>query len=83
MSQLTSLVGKIIPTDTRAKYVCQAVGRSLVESYSDTCLLVADDGSWDCAWWTPSGCYDPRTKLDRSEKRIGLARFVNRGVELA
>lgn len=66
-----------------ARHVRQAVGSILAQDYSDWEFIIIDDASTD---ETPLilGSYDePRIRIFRNETNLGLAKSLNRGLELA
>ncbi len=65
------------------KYLSEAITSILTQSYGDFEFLVINDGSMDRSDEIVLSFSDPRIKLVRNEKNLGLIATLNRGLDLA
>jgi glycosyltransferase involved in cell wall biosynthesis len=65
------------------RFVGEAVGSILSQSYPDFELLVVDDGSTDRSREIVRSFPDPRIRLVENPENMGLTRSLNRGLSLA
>lgn len=72
----------LMPTYNVAPYVKEAVESVLQQTYSDFELLVIDDCSTDATLDVVSGINDPRIRIVKNERNLGLADNLNRGLSL-
>lgn len=72
----------LMPTYNVAPYVKEAVESVLKQTYSDLELLVIDDCSTDNTLDIVSAMEDPRIRIVRNERNLGLADNLNRGLSL-
>lgn len=73
----------IMPTYNVAPYVREAVESVLAQSFRDFTLLVMDDCSTDATAAVVEQFQDPRLRLVRNERNLGLADNLNRALALA
>ncbi len=79
----TPRVTVFIPVYNRKHYITTAVESILAQTYTDFELLVLDDGSTDGTLDALANCHDPRLRLERNPRNLGLPSTRNRGLELA
>lgn len=72
----------LMPTYNVAPYVKEAIESVLQQTYSDLELLVIDDDSTDGTLDVVSAIEDPRIRIVRNERNLGLADNLNRGLSL-
>jgi glycosyltransferase involved in cell wall biosynthesis len=78
----TPTVTVIIPTFNRARYISEAVGSVLRQTFTDFEVVVVDDGSTDCTAQLVGAIRDPRVRyLHRSHRGISAA--INAGIGAA
>ena len=65
------------------RYVREAIDSLLHQSLTDLELIVIDDASTDGTPAILESIRDPRLRLLRNERNLGLARSLNRGIEAA
>jgi hypothetical protein len=65
------------------KYIRRAVGSILEQTYADFEFLIIDDGCTDGTIKIINEYSDPRIRIVKNEKNIGLTRSLNRGLDLA
>jgi len=70
----------LMPTYNVASYVEEAIESVLKQTYRDFELLVIDDCSTDETVSVVQGIDDPRIRIVRNEKNVGLAENLNRGL---
>jgi len=66
-----------------AKYIREAIDSILNQTFKDFEFLIIDDGSTDSSAEIIRSYSDPRIRLIRNEKNIGLTRSLNKGLKLA
>jgi glycosyltransferase involved in cell wall biosynthesis len=76
-------VSVIIPVYNREKYVGEAIDSILAQSFPDFEVLLVDDGSTDNSVELMRSYTDPRVRLVRNERNLGIPKTRNRGVQLA
>lgn len=79
---VTPKVSVLMPVYNAEKYLDEAVGSVLKQTLTDFEIVVIDDGSIDHSIAILEEYRDPRIRIFRNEKNIGVARTVNRGLEL-
>ena len=72
----------LMPTYNVAPYMKEAVESVLQQTYSDLELLVIDDCSTDGTLDVVGAIEDPRIRIERNERNLGLADNLNRGLSL-
>ena len=65
------------------KYLREAIDSILNQTFKDFEFLIIDDGSTDSSAEIIRSYTDPRIRLIRNEKNIGLTRSLNKGLKLA
>jgi glycosyltransferase involved in cell wall biosynthesis len=73
----------LMPVYNNAPYIKDAVGSILSQSMTDFELLVIDDGSTDGSAEVLEAFRDPRLKVARNAENLGVARTLNRGLDMA
>jgi hypothetical protein len=77
MSDVTVLM----PVYNDVEYLRESVDSILAQTISDFEYLIIDDGSTDGSWELLQDLKDPRLKLCRNPKNLGLATTLNVGLE--
>jgi len=65
------------------RFLRKAVNSVLAQTFSDFEFLILDDGSTDNTWDILTGFRDPRIRLIKNSKNMGLTRSLNKGLGLA
>ena len=80
-----ALVSICIPAYNGAKYLAQCLQSAQVQTWSNVEIIVVDDGSTDdtAAIAQASAASDPRIRVLRNDRNLGLVGNWNRCVELA
>ena len=73
----------LLPVYNGSRYLREAVKSVLEQSWQDFELLIIDDGSTDDSAAIIKSFSDPRIRLIQNEYNVGVARTLNRGLELA
>jgi glycosyltransferase involved in cell wall biosynthesis len=73
----------LMPVHNGARYVDEAIGSILRQTFTDFEFLIVDDGSTDETPRRLTAFRDPRIRIIRNEKNIGLTRSLNLGLGLA
>lgn len=73
----------LMPVYNGGIFLHNAIKSILDQSYTDFQLLIIDDASTDKSSDIIDSFCDPRINYQRNNKNIGLARTLNRGLELA
>lgn len=76
-------VTAFIPAFNRENYICTAINSLLAQEYTDFEVLVVDDGSSDRTAWLVEQYDDPRVRLERNPRNLGIPATRNRGLQLA
>ena len=76
-------VSVCIPTYNYARFLPQAIGSVLAQTYGDFELIVSDNASTDNTQSVLASYDDPRIKLFRNDHNLGLFGNFNRCLELA
>ena len=79
----TPRVTVLMPVYNAAAYVADAARSILHQTWSDFELLVIDDGSTDDSARIVASLGDPRIRLVRADRNIGLTATLNKGLALA
>jgi glycosyltransferase involved in cell wall biosynthesis len=73
-------VSVIMPCHNAGKWVADAIGSVLAQTYGNFELIVVDDGSKDASWEIlQTFASDPRVRLLRNDSNIGQSASANRG----
>ncbi|MFO7763174.1 MAG: glycosyltransferase family A protein [Wenzhouxiangellaceae bacterium] len=72
-----------IPVHNREDYICVAVNSILAQTFEDFELLVVDDGSTDRTVEVLESYSDPRLRVARNPRNLGIPATRNHGLELA
>lgn len=73
----------LMPVYDGERYLREAMDSILAQSWRDLELLVMDDGSRDSSAEIASSYRDPRVRLHRNPRNLGLVVTLNAGLELA
>ncbi|MCL4352886.1 MAG: glycosyltransferase [Patescibacteria group bacterium] len=73
----------LMPVYNGQKYLKEAIGSILSQTYRDFEFLIIDDGSTDNTIRIIRGFSDSRIHLVKNEKNLGLPRTLNKGIKLA
>ncbi len=76
-------VSVIIPVYNGERYVADAIGSILSQSFKDFELILIDDASTDGSLEVLRSQDDQRIRIVRNDVNLGLARTHNRGLDLA
>ena len=76
-------VSVIVPCFNREAYIGEAVKSILAQNLGDLEILVVDDGSTDASTDVVDSFDDPRVRLVRNERNLGIPATRNRGLDLA
>lgn len=79
----TPLVSVIFPVYNTSKYLRQTVESLLNQTYSNLEIIAIDDCSTDDSLEILQSYPDPRLKIHRNEKNLGLIRTLNKAMGLA
>jgi glycosyltransferase involved in cell wall biosynthesis len=80
---LAPKVSVIIPVYNREQYVGEAIDSILAQTFTDFELLLIDDGSTDNSVEVMRSYTDPRIRLIRHERNLGIPQARNKGLQLA
>lgn len=72
-----------IPVHNREDYICVAVNSILAQTFEDFELVVVDDGSTDRTVEVLESYSDPRLRVARNPRNLGIPATRNHGLELA
>jgi glycosyltransferase involved in cell wall biosynthesis len=73
----------LIPAHNAGAFLREAVDSILAQTFTDFECLVIDDGSTDGAVEALRAIPDPRLRIERNPRNLGLIATLNRGLELA
>jgi len=77
-------VSVIMTAYNREKFIAEAIRSVLAQTFTDYELIVIDDGSTDKTVTVASGFgHDPRIRIIKNEKNMGIARTRNKATQLA
>lgn len=81
----TPRVSVLMPVYNGEPYLSEAVDSILAQSFADFEFIIVDDGSTDNTWpiLQEYAAREPRIVLTRNDANVGLARSLNKGLELA
>jgi glycosyltransferase involved in cell wall biosynthesis len=77
------LVSIVLPVYNAEKYVGAAVDSILRQSYEKFELIIVDDGSTDDSLSVVSSYADPRIKIFKNKKNLGIVNSLNIGISLS
>jgi glycosyltransferase involved in cell wall biosynthesis len=77
------LVTVLMAVHNGIRYIDEAIGSILRQTFSDFEFLIVDDGSTDGTYEHIRACDDARIRLVRNDANLGLTRSLNRGLALA
>ena len=77
------VVSVIVPVHNRERYVRDAVGSILGQTFRDLELIVVDDGSTDGSVRAAAAVRDPRLRLVRHPRNLGIPAARNTGLDEA
>ncbi|MEW5784278.1 MAG: glycosyltransferase [Bacillota bacterium] len=83
MSFKSPQVTVLMPVFNGEKYLEEAIGSILKQSFVDFELLIINDGSTDGSAAIINSYHDPRVRPVHNEKNLKLAAALNRGIALA
>jgi glycosyltransferase involved in cell wall biosynthesis len=73
-------VSILLPVFNGARYLREAIDSVFAQTYRDYELLVIDDGSEDDSIDIALSYGDPRLRIERNERNVGLIETLNRGI---
>jgi glycosyltransferase involved in cell wall biosynthesis len=76
-------VSLCIPTWNGAAYLPEALASAIAQTFTDFELLIVDDASTDASVEIATACRDPRLRLLRNVRRLGIPGSWNRCLEEA
>ena len=77
------LVSVVLPVHDGEQYLAAAIDSILRQTHAHFELIVIDDGSGDGSAAIAASYVDPRLRVVRNERNLGLVETLNRGIELA
>ena len=77
------LVSIVLPIFNGQKYVRAAIDSILCQSHENFELIIVDDGSTDDSLTIVSSYADPRIKIFKNKKNLGIVDSLNRGISLS
>ena len=80
---MTPRVTVLMPVYNGAKYLKEAIDSILSQSYADFEFLIINDGSTDHSLEIIKSYSDNRIHLINNDENIGVARSLNKGIQLA
>jgi glycosyltransferase involved in cell wall biosynthesis len=80
---VASLVSICIPSYNGARWIGEALGSALAQTYERLEVLIVDDASTDNTLEVVRSFQDPRIRVVRNERNLGLVRNRNRCVRLS
>lgn len=79
----TPAISVLLPAYNAAEFVAAAIESILAQTRGDFELLVLDDGSTDATPQIVAGFRDPRLRVLKNERNLGLTATLNRGLREA
>lgn len=76
-------VSVLMPLFNREDLVSQAISSVLSQTFQDFEFIIIDDGSTDKSVNIVESFNDPRIKLIKNEKNLGIIKTLNKGIEQA
>jgi glycosyltransferase involved in cell wall biosynthesis len=83
MLEQQPLISVVLPAYNAEKYISEAVQSILNQTYPNFEILIYDDGSTDKTIDVINQLTDPRIRLIKKDKNVGLVDSLNRGIEEA
>jgi glycosyltransferase involved in cell wall biosynthesis len=77
------LMTVLMPVYNAERFLREAMDSILQQTFADFEFLIIDDGSTDTSIDIIQSYNDPRIRLVRNEKNIGISATLNKGIELA
>jgi len=77
------LLSVLMPVYNAEKFLLEAVESILNQTFKDFELVIVDDGSTDSSVDIVRSFSDPRIRLYKNEKNLGISATLNRGIDLA
>jgi hypothetical protein len=81
MNAAMARVTVLMPVHDGAAYLQAAIDSILAQTYRDLELVVVDDGSTDASADIVRACRDPRVRLERHARNLGLIATLNEGLD--
>lgn len=75
-------ISVLMPVHNAEKYLAEAIGSIIQQTYSDWELVIINDGSTDSSKKIIQSFNDPRIKYHLNEHNLGLIKTLNRGIDL-
>ena len=75
-------VSVVTPAYNAAPYLAQAIGSILGQTFTDLELIVVDDASTDATAAILAGYHDPRLRVVRNDRNLGVVGSRNRGMAM-
>lgn len=79
----TPIVSVLLAVHNGGALLDEAIHSILAQTFTDFELLVIDDGSTDDSYQRAAAFKDPRIRIIRNERNLGLTRSLNRGLSEA
>ena len=76
------LLTVLMPVYNAEKYLAEAIDSILQQTFSDFELLILDDGSVDSSVKIINSYTDPRIRLFKNERNLGISATLNKGIEM-
>jgi glycosyltransferase involved in cell wall biosynthesis len=83
MSVINPTITVLMPVYNGAMYLPEAIDSILQQTYEDFEFLIIDDGSMDQSVRIINSYDDPRIRLIKNERNLGLVSTLNKGIDLA
>lgn len=80
---MSAKITVLMPVYNAEQFLREAMDSMLNQSFRDFEFLIIDDGSTDASISMIQQYQDPRIRLIRNEKNLGISPTLNRGIELA
>ena len=76
-------ISVILPVYNSARYLNVAIDSVLSQTYKNFEFIIINDGSVDRTEAIISSCQDPRIKLIKHNRRLGIVKSLNQGLKMA
>jgi glycosyltransferase involved in cell wall biosynthesis len=80
---MSAKITVLMPVYNAEQFLREAIDSMLNQSFRDFEFLIMDDGSTDSSISIIQQYQDPRIRLIRNEKNLGISPTLNKGIELA